>query len=127
MTIYISHSRSFDFQQELYDVLMQSELWGMHTFVLPHEDSESPFPVKDFLESEECEVVVAEVSYQSTGQGIELGWAEMLHIPIICISKNNAKISQSLYTVTNKFVSYMDSHDMVEKIKKSLAFIDMRS
>lgn len=124
MTIYISHSHSIAFEDALYTALKHSDLWGKYTFLLPHDDDDSPFPTKDFFESEECDLVIAEVSNPSTGQGIEIGWAEMLHIPIVCIYKKNTKISQSLYTVTNKFVEYIDEEDMIKKIGRIISHIN---
>lgn len=120
MNIYISHSRSFDFAKEIYVPIRTSSLNSEHVFLLPHEESDTVFPTKDYLESQQCELVIAEVSYPSTGQGIELGWAEMLHIPIVCFSKHDAKVSQSLYVVTNKFISYSNSEDLIEKIGQTI-------
>lgn len=125
MTIYISHATSFDFKNNLYEVIRSSRLWEEHTFILPHEEDDVPFPTKEIFESEECDLVVAEVSHPSTGQGIELGWASMLHIPIICLYNNKAKISQSLYVVTNKFVEYMNEEDMVEKMERSIKHLPL--
>jgi nucleoside 2-deoxyribosyltransferase len=121
MNIYLSHSRSFDFTKELYTPIRTSTLNSSHFFLLPHEDSDTVFPTKEYFESQQCDVVIAEVSYPSTGQGIELGWAEMLHIPIICFHKHDAKVSQSLYVVTNKFITYSNSDDLIKKIDQILS------
>lgn len=92
MNSYISHSRNFDFVKELYIPIRESRLNTEHFFLLPHEDSDTVFPTKDYFESQECDMVIAEVSYPSTGQGIELGWAEMLHIPITQTRRKNITI-----------------------------------
>nr|AIA10569.1 unknown Function [uncultured bacterium] len=112
-----------EFRESLYAVLKSSSIWEQYTFVLPHDENDAPFPTKEFFESEECDVILAEVSYPSTGQGIEIGWADTLHIPLVCLYKKNASISQSLYTVTNKFVEYMDEEDLVKKITRVLDHI----
>nr|AIA14292.1 Unknown Function [uncultured bacterium] len=120
MKIYISHSRKFDFQNELYKVLRESELNSNHEFILPHEQSDMPFNTKELFMNKGCDVVVAEVSYPATGQGIELGWADMLEIPIICIYKEGIEPSQSLHTVSKRFLMYTSSENMLEDISGAL-------
>lgn len=116
MNIYISHSRSFDFKNELYEPIRNSVLSQEHTFILPHENDETPFNTKELFQKKGCDLVIAEVSYPATGQGIELGWAEMLGIPIICIYKDGAKISGSLSVISKKFLMYTDTENMIQDI-----------
>jgi len=117
MKIYISHSRSFDFKKELYEQIRSSELNEQHEFILPHEESDGTYPVKQLLYSGECNLVIAEVSYPSTGQGIELGWADALGITVVCMYKDGAKVSPSVSSVTNKMMMYTDKQNMIEDIK----------
>lgn len=117
MIIYISHSSNFDFKNKLYIPLRKAILMQEYHFVLPHEEDEVQFPTKDFFESGQVDLVIAEVSYPSTGQGIELGWADALHIPVVCMYKLGNNISKALYTVSNKFVEYLDTEDMLNKLK----------
>ena len=63
---------------------------------------------------------MAEVSCPSTGQGIELGCADLLGTPILCIIENGAKISSSLHNVTDDFVTYDSAEDMIEKLRNFL-------
>lgn len=116
MNIYVSHSRSFDFQNELYLPIKNSELSKQHTFIFPYEESDEPCNTKDLFVSKDCDLVIAEVSYAATGQGIELGWADMMGIPIICIYKDGAEISQSLHAVSKKFLMYTSTENMIEDI-----------
>jgi hypothetical protein len=99
MKIYIGHSSSFNYQDNLYNPLRNSDLNEKHAIVLPHEDSEEPFNSKDYLKNR-CDVFVAEVSEASTGLGIELGWADQYEIPILCIHRASSKPSSSISQVT---------------------------
>lgn len=120
MKIYVSHSRNFDFDNELYKPLATSALGLIHQFIFPHKHSAEPYPAKELFEQHNCEVVLAEVSLPSTGQGIELGWAHLSGVKIICVYKRGAKISDSLKSVCRKFISYTDSNDLVAELSKIL-------
>lgn len=115
MNIYLAHSRSFDFKKELYEPIKKSALFGEHTFIFPHSESSKPFSSKEFFQND-CDLIIAEVSYPSTGLGIELGWANTFGVPVVCIYKKDSKISESLRVVTDKFLEYSDADDLVEKI-----------
>ena len=69
MLIYVSHARKFDFKNELYLPLRQSDLNSQYEIVLPHEHSDSPFSSKEFFR-DRCDVLVVEASIGATGVGI---------------------------------------------------------
>ena len=115
MKIYVAHSRSFDFPKELCDPLKNTPLAREHTFIFPHEENGEPFSSKEFFQND-CDLIIAEVSYPATGLGIKLGWADMLKIPIVCIYKKNSQISDSLKAVTDAFLEYSDTGDLIAKI-----------
>lgn len=116
MKIYVSHSRDFDFRNELYEPL-KSSLKSIE-FIFPHEDSDKPFNTKELFENKTCDLVLAEVSRPSTGQGIELGWANLLNIPILCVFKTNSDISGSLSVLTDELIEYNSSEDLISKLVK---------
>jgi len=118
MKIYVSHSKEIDFANDLYKPLRESGLDKLHTFVLPHEGQKS-LNVKKTLK--DYDLVIAEVSIPATGQGIELGWADMLGVPILCVSREGNEKSKSLKYVTDKFLTYKDSNDLVAKISEFLS------
>lgn len=120
MKIYVGHSTGFDFKEELYKPLRASRLNAEHEIILPHEKYEDAkdIPTKDIIKT--SAVMVAEVSYPSTGLGIELGYADCFSVPIICIYKKGAKISSALKTVTNKFIEYSDEAEMINLLDKEL-------
>lgn len=118
MKIYISHKRNSEFEKELYEPIRSSELAKKHTFIFPHENHSEHFNIKELFQNKEIDLIIAEVSYPATGQGIELGWAEMMGIPIVCIYKEGADIAGSLSFVSNKFLMYTDKENMIEDITK---------
>ena len=119
MKIYIAHSRGFDLRKELYDPIKNSSLAREHTFIFPHEKSEELFSSKDFFQNG-CDLIIAEVSYPATGLGIELGWANMLKVPVVCIYKKDSILSGSLKAVTNTFLQYSDTSDLIDKITQAI-------
>jgi len=70
---------------------------------------------------QKVDLLIAEVSYASTGQGIELGWAEAQNIPIICFYKLTSKFSSSLKFVTSDIIEYSDENDFLDKLGNCLA------
>lgn len=116
MKIYVCHSTAFDYVNELYEPIKQN-LASSHDFILPH-DSGSDIHSKDLIES--SDLVLAEVSYPSTGQGIELGWADVASKSIICIYRDSTKPSEALRHITQSFIAYTDKRDMVNKLLDKL-------
>lgn len=116
MKIYISHSSSYDYINKIYNPIKKSDLSKTNTFFFPHENKSEN--TKDIISS--YDLLIAEVSLQSTGQGIEIGWASYSNTPILCIYKKGAEISSSLKFITNHFIEYEDTKDMVGKIKEFL-------
>ena len=62
--------------------------------------------------------MIAEVSYPATGLGIELGYADMYNIPILCIYKARLKVSNSLKLITDKFEQYENPEQIINIIQK---------
>jgi len=118
MNVYVSHSSGYDYQNELYKPIKESGLSVTHNFFLPHEPENIDVDAKDELKY--TDVLVAEVSLPSTGQGIELGQANVAGVPIICFYKTGAKPSSSLRFVTDKIIEYGDVHDLLRKLQAEL-------
>jgi hypothetical protein len=113
MKIYVSHSKDFDYLNQLYKPIRESDLNTEHEFFLPHENGRS-VNTKEIIK--ESDLILAEVSFPSIGQGIEVGWAEILNVPILCMYKETVKFSGSLKHVTNKFISYTNEEDFITKL-----------
>lgn len=118
MKIFVAHSGELNFQDELYFPIRNSELNNKYDFFLPHENGRE---VNTKEEIRSSDLVVAEVSYSSMGEGIELGWADMLGKEIICFHKDSEKPSKWLRMISEEFISYKDSSDFIQKLEKRLA------
>ena len=92
MKIYIPHSSSFNYREELYAPVRSSKLNGQYEIFLPHEHglSDTQSLIQDM------DLIVAEVSYPSTGLGIELGWANATKKPIVAICRMGQAPSSSI-------------------------------
>lgn len=118
MNIYVGHSKDFDFDEELYQPLKESSLAEDYEMVFPHE-TEGIFDSKAFLR-DEADFMIAEVSYASTGLGIELGWADILDVPIICVYREDSSPSSGLKALDVERIEYADKEGLVEKLKEKL-------
>lgn len=112
MIIQIWHSRSSEYEKELYVPIKKSSFFPEHTFIFPHDGAKV-----DSRESlKTVDLFIVEVSYPATGLGIEIGFASAYGKRILCISKKGSKIASSLSYVTINFLEYENSEDMIEKI-----------
>lgn len=115
MTIYFCHSGSFNYKDELYTPIKSAKFYSQHTVILPHDFSQAP---NNSLEKTAgYDLIIAEVSFPSTGMGIELGWANSLNKRIVCIYKEGVKYSSSLETITREFYPYSNA-DLVKILDK---------
>lgn len=116
MKIYIAHSRNFDYQAELYDPIRSDSRLPQSDIILPHDLGHNPEHGREFYA--DLTLVIAEVSYQSTGLGIEIGWAFDNQVPIYCLYRQDHHPSRSLHAVTDKFYSYAAQSDMLQIIQQ---------
>ena len=117
-TCYFGHSSSFDFRSLWYAPLKNlSDVYGG---VFPHENSDEQFSSREYFQSGRCKVFVAEVSHHSTGLGIELGWADICGVPLICCVQRDARLPGSIATLNAEVIVYEDVHDLVVKIGSRL-------
>lgn len=116
MKIYIWHTKKFDYINELYKPLEDSELIKNHEIILPHIESDELFNSKEYLKS--CDLMIADISYPSTSLGIEIWWANLYWCKVVCVYKKWTKISKGLETVCNTFFEYGDYSEIVGIIWK---------
>jgi len=116
MKLYLSHASNYDYQKELYEPLKKS-IARLHQITFPHDD----FIVNTHEAIKASNVVIAEVSHASTGEGIELGWANAAGVPIVCLFKIGHEYSSSLSFVSDTFIGYSSPEDMVAKLQSWLA------
>lgn len=115
MKIYIAHSSAFDYQKELYNPILRSDLVDNHHIIFPHIDSSAPiFDSKPIIR--DSDFFIAEVSYPSTGMGIEMGWAIAHDVPVLALHRYDIKPSSSIKMVTDDLLTYDTPTDMIQKI-----------
>ena len=120
MKILVVHATNSNFREELYKPLRESSLNKDHHIHLPQEHGRETI-TKEFIKS--CNLIIAECTFPSTGQGIELGWADIYNIPILCVSKKETLPSRVLHYVTSNFIVYEDSADMIAQIEMFVQMI----
>src|SRR3989344_8251249 len=117
MKIIVTHSIGFNFKEELYRPIRSSVLNTEHNFYLPQETGKEKI-TKEMVRN--SDLIFAEVSYPSTGQGIELGWANIFNTPIVCFYKSGTKPSNALKYVATSFVEYLNEKDLIDKLTNFL-------
>ena len=119
MKILVAHSSNYDYRAELYEPLKQSVLAREHTIIFPHDEEnleiETNFHIPD------TDLMIAEVSYPSTGAGIEIGLVQAANIRTLFLHKTGTTPSSSLKFIKGKLIEYTDSSDLVSKIEEELA------
>jgi len=119
MNIYISHcGGNYDYENELYKPIKESGLAEVHHFFLPHEPQN--IDTDAVTELKHTDILVAEASFPSTGQGIELAQAKAAGVPIVCFYRTGAKTSSSLRFVTDKIIEYTDISDLFVKLQAEI-------
>jgi hypothetical protein len=116
MKIYVGHFRNFDYEKELYQPLRKSKLNNLAEIILPHENGREFYDSKAGLK--DMDYMIAEVSYPSTGLGIEIGWADFYGIPIIAVYKHGAQPSGSVKRIAAHLVEYLSVNELIEQIQK---------
>jgi len=84
----------------------------------PHDDKNEGTYSKPIISG--SDVVLAEVSHSSSGQGIELGWADAMGVPIICFYRNDATVSKALAIICTEFITYTSTDEMVSLVSARL-------
>ncbi len=116
MKIYFGHSRDFNYEEEFYKPIEKSELLKNEVLILPHKDSGFIQRDKDFYKS--LDLFIAEVTYPSTGLGIELGFVSDGNASVYCLYKSGTKPSSSLKAVSDNFIGYNSPDELTEIIEK---------
>jgi hypothetical protein len=117
--VYVAHAKDFDYRNELYLPLRESELNERYKIVLPHEHSDALFSSKEFFR-DWCNIFVVEATIPKLGVGIEIGWADSYGLPIIGMHRRGSKFSGSLRPMCKSVFDYESSAEMIDKLKKDL-------
>ena len=116
MKIYVCHSSSFDFTEELYKPLKESQLERDHEIFYPHDEVGKDINTMDVIK--EADLIISEGSFASTGMGIELGRAEMLDKNIVFVVKKGIKPSTALRFLSDDFIEYEFGEDLVKQLNE---------
>ena len=101
--------------------LRDSALAKDNIFIFPHDESGESYDTKALFAVKQCDLVIAEVSEPATGQGLELGWADVFGIPIVCLYQKDVHISSSLRLVSKALLQYKDTKDMIQKMQEAVS------
>lgn len=112
MLIQVSHSRHYDFQEDLYNPIKGALFFSEYSWIFPHDGRE----VDSKVTLRNVDLLIAEVSSPTTGNTLEIGMASAYGKRILCIYKKGSMISSSLKFVTEDFIEYDSPEDMVGKI-----------
>jgi hypothetical protein len=114
MKIYVGHAgrEKWDFESLLYAPLLSSDLVSNHEFILPYQHIQTFHDSENIIRN--CNLLLAEVFYPSTGLGIEMAWARQYNVPVIAIHHDTKKPTSSLEVITKDVFSYQDSNQMLE-------------
>lgn len=85
-TIYLAHSSKFDYKKDLYEPIKRSNLASLYDFIYLMDNPGNLPNTKEMIRK--FHAVIAEISYPSTGAGVEIGWADAFDMPIILIHNN---------------------------------------
>lgn len=113
--IYIGHSRDerLNYQEELYLPLISS--LNDDELIVPHKQGAESIHSKEVLPT--CNLMIAEVSYPSTGLGMELAWADHAEVPVLCIYRTDCQPSSSVTHLFLNIISYESCIDMIQKVR----------
>ena len=120
MKIYVGHYKKYDYINELYLPIINSELGKREEFIFPHL-TEQTFDSQEVIEK--SDLFIAEISTHSTGLGIEIGRAEVKGKRILCICNEKVKMPSCLKYVNVDTLYYKDSTDMVSKIEEYIQLL----
>ena len=119
MKILVAHASSYDYEGELYAPLKGSRLAQEHTIIFPHDAENVEIATTSHIP--DTDLLIAEVSYPSTGSGIEIGLAQASHVPTIFLYKEGTTPSSALKFCDGELMSYTDATDLVSKIEEYLS------
>lgn len=114
-TVYVSHSKRFDFRKELYIPLIQ--LRGKYNLVLPYEASEF-FDAPALINTTDNLAVIAELSFPSLVRDSEISLAFANERRVVGIYRKGAAISRAQSIACSVLLEYETLEKIIPKIEK---------
>lgn len=115
MKIYFGHSKKFDFINEYYKPMEESEFLKGEKLIFPHSNDVTNKHKREFYASLDC--FIAEVSYPALGLGVELGFASDENVPIYCFYRKGVKPNSTLKTLTDNIIEYSSLEELVSGVE----------
>lgn len=115
--VYVGHLRQSDYETEIYQPLRVLAQELSVEFIFPHAPGTAYINSKELFQNKGCDLFLAEVSYPATGLGMELAYANVYDIPVICIHQKNAKPASSIKSLNCPIVTYENTQDFTQKVK----------
>ena len=116
MKIQFGHPRIIDFEKEFYGPLTQS--FPEHDILLPHLEGREGPNSKETLK--EQDLFLCDVSYPAIGLWIEIGFAHLYNVRIICMYKKGSEVTSILKYFTEEVFEYKNEEDMIKQLKNIL-------
>lgn len=116
MRIRIGHSTAYDFKTQLYAPLRTLALPEGTALSLPHEYGAAGDCTRAYF-AEGCDLFLAEVSYPSTGLGMEIAYAAVADVPIVFVHRKDCRPSSSLRRVSESFFAYADESELKQQLQ----------
>jgi len=117
--IYFGHSKDWDYQSGLYRPIQDSSLNDDFIIIFPHTSKGEEFVSERDLKK--IDLFVAEISLPSTGLGIELGFAHLFNIPILCIHRRGTTVRSSIKRLNCEILEYSEIDEVVRVIRRSIS------
>jgi hypothetical protein len=119
--VYLAHSSKFDYKNDLYLPIKRSSLPSLYEFIYLLDNPQNLPNTKDMIQT--FQVVIGEISYPSTGAGIEIGWADAFGIPIILIHNQSYSPPDYYKTLSSYIIEYDNSEKIPDLIATPLKLI----
>ena len=113
MIIQLWHSRDSNYLNDLYDPIKNSSFFIDHSWIFPH-DGNIHVDSRESLKS--VDLFIVDVTNPATGLGIEIGFASVYNTDIIYIYKQWSNISSSLRYITDMYIEYTSTEDLIEQL-----------
>lgn len=123
MQIFLSHSSKYDYVNELYNPIKESSLDKIHKFIYFCEDPN--YKEKSSKEIiQESDLIIADISIQSIGVGMEIGWASAQNKPIIMIHRTGVEVRGYMRLHAKDIFEYSSTTELIQKLERAINSID---
>lgn len=117
MKVYLTHSKNIDYKRLC---ALLKNAFSEIEFIFPYDNSKQPVDSSKYLKTRGCDLLLADITCPSTGQGIEIGWADSSDIPIIFFYKKGADVSRSIKFLSDIIIEYKTTEGLIQELKEYL-------